>query len=109
MTPWFELRDLPQDVAKVVNTMKVGEVSKAFEMINDKGQQVCAIVKLKSKNEEHYASITEDFQTLQEIVEQQRQEEVIDKWIRDKQKNTYIRIKDDWRDCDFKYPNWVKK
>ena len=68
MTPWFELRDLPQDVAKVVNTMKVGEVSKAFEMINDKGQQVCAIVKLKSKNEEHYASITEDFQTLQEIV-----------------------------------------
>ena len=85
MTPWFELRDLPQDVAKVVNTMKVGEVSKAFEMINDKGQQVCAIVKLKSKNEEHYASITEDFQTLQEIVEQQRQEEVIDKWIRDKQ------------------------
>lgn len=109
MTPWFELRDLPQDVAKVVNTMKVGEVSKAFEMINDKGQQVCAIVKLKSKNEEHYASITEDFQTLQEIVEQQRQEEVIDKWIRDKQKNTYIRIKDGWRDCDFKYPNWVKK
>lgn len=109
MTPWFELRDLPQDVAKVVNTMKVGEVSKAFEMINDKGQQVCAIVKLKSKNEEHYASITEDFQTLQEIVEQQRQEEVIDKWIRDKQKNTYIRIKDDWRDCDFKYSNWVKK
>ena len=109
MTPWFELRDLPQDVAKVVNTMKVGEVSKAFEMINDKGQQVCAIVKLKSKNEEHYASITEDFQTLQEIVEQQRQEEVIDKWIRDKQKNTYIRIKDDWRDCDFKYQNWVKK
>ena len=105
MTPWFELRDLPQDVAKVVNTMKVGEVSKAFEMINDKGQQVCAIVKLKSKNEEHYASITEDFQTLQEIVEQQRQEEVIDKWIRDKQKNTYIRIKNDWRDCDFKYPN----
>lgn len=109
MTPWFELRDLPQNVAKVVNTMKVGEVSKAFEMINDKGQQVCAIVKLKSKNEEHYASITEDFQTLQEIVEQQRQEEVIDKWIRDKQKNTYIRIKDEWRDCDFKYPNWVKK
>ena len=81
----------------------------AFYIINDKGQQVCAIVKLKSKNEEHYASITEDFQTLQEIVEQQRQEEVIDKWIRDKQKNTYIRIKDDWRDYDFKYPNWVKK
>lgn len=109
MTPWFELRDLPQDAAKVVSTMKVGEVSDAFEMTNDKGQQVCAIVKLKSRNEEHYASITEDFQTLQEIVEKKRQEEILDKWIRDKQKNTYIRIKDGWRDCDFKYPNWVKQ
>ena len=27
MTPWFELRDLPQDVAKVVNTMKVDRKS----------------------------------------------------------------------------------
>lgn len=109
MTPWFELRDLPQDVAKVVNKMKVGEVSKAFEMIDAKGQQVCAIVKLKSRNDEHYASMTEDFQTLQEIVEQEQQTKVIDEWIRDKQKNTYVRIKEDWRDCDFKYPNWINK
>lgn len=109
MTPWFELRDLPQDVAKVVNKMKVGEVSKAFEMIDAKGQQVCAIVKLKSRNDEHYASMTEDFQTLQDIVEQEQQTKVIDKWIRDKQKNTYVRIKEDWRDCDFKYPNWINK
>ena len=103
------MRDLPQDVAKVVNKMKVGEVSKAFEMIDAKGQQVCAIVKLKSRNDEHYASMTEDFQTLQEIVEQERQTKVIDEWIRDKQKNTYVRIKEDWRDCDFKYPNWINK
>ncbi len=109
MTQWFELRDLPQDVAKVVNTMKPGEISKPFSMTTKKGQQVCAIVKLTNRNEEHYASITEDFQTLQNILVTQEQNKVIDDWIRDKQKTTYISIKPEWRDCDFRYPGWVKK
>ncbi len=109
MTQWFELRDLPQDVAKVVSTMKPGEISKPFSMTTKKGQQVCAIVKLTNRNEEHYASITEDFQTLQNILVTQEQNKVIDDWIRDKQKTTYISIKPEWRDCDFRYPGWVKK
>lgn len=109
MTQWFELRDLPQDVAKVVSIMKPGEISKPFSMTTKKGQQVCAVVKLTNRNEEHYASITEDFQTLQNILVTQEQNKVIDDWIRDKQKTTYISIKPEWRDCDFHYPGWVKK
>lgn len=109
MTQWFELRDLPQDVAKVVNTMSPGEVSKPFKMTDKRGQTVCAIVRLKSKNEEHYASITEDFQTLQNILVNKEQAKEIDDWIRAKQKTTYISIKPGWRDCDFQYPGWVRK
>ena len=109
MTQWFELRDLPQDVAKVVSTMQPGEISKPFSMTTPKGQKVCAIVKLKSRNEEHYASMTEDFQTLQNILVNKEQTKVIDDWIREKQKTTYISINPEWRDCDFHYPGWVKK
>lgn len=109
MTQWFELKDLPQDVAKVVNTMKVGEISKPFTLTDNKGQQVCAIVKLKDLNKEHYASITEDFQTLHNILLNREQEKVINDWIKEKQKKTYISIKPEWRDCDFHYPGWVKK
>lgn len=109
MTQWFELRDLPQDVAKVVSTMNPGDISKPFSMTTPKGQKVCAVVKLKSRNEEHYASITEDFQTLQSILVNKEQAKVIDDWIRSKQKTTYISIKPEWRDCDFRYPGWIKK
>ena len=59
--------------------------------------------------EEHYASMTEDFQTLQNILVNKEQTKVIDDWIREKQKTTYIIIKPEWRDCDFHYPGWVKK
>ena len=107
-TSRFQLQDLPQDVAKVVSGMNTGEISKPFTMINSKGKEVCAIVKLKSQIKAHKASMAEDFQVLKNVVLNKRQEEKINEWIKEKQKTTYVRINEDWRDCDFEYPGWVK-
>lgn len=71
----FQMEQLPPDVARVVETMQPGEVSKAFKMTNEKGQTVCAIIKLKNKIESHRAHMTEDFQVLKDIVYQKRSEE----------------------------------
>lgn len=109
-TSRFQMQELPQDVAKVVDKMNVGEISKAFTMINEKdGKEVCAIVKLKSRIDGHKATIADDYQNLKEIVMVKHQEELLDKWIRNKQKHTYVRINKDWQKCDFKYPGWVVK
>ena len=89
------MKDLPQEVAKVVDKMQVGEVSKAFTMINRNGQVTCAIVLLKNRIEGHQADITADFQALTEIVSAKKNEEKLDEWIRNKQKTTYISIKDE--------------
>ena len=107
-TSRFQLQDLPQEVAKVVSGMNTGEISKPFTMINSKGKEVCAIVKLKSQIQAHKASMAEDFQVLKNVVLNKRQEEKINEWIKEKQKTTYVRINEDWRDCDFEYPGWVK-
>ncbi len=104
----FQMRQLPSEVARMVETMQPGEVSKAFRMTNDKGQVVCAVVKLKKRIEGHQASMTEDYQRLKEVVYTKRCEEVLDKWIKDKQKTTYIRISPEWRNCNFKYSGWIK-
>ena len=108
-TSKFEMQDLPQDVAKVVDKMNVGEVSKAFTMIDGKGKEICAIVKLKSRINGHKATISEDYQTLKNIVVKKREDEVLNKWILEKQKEIYVRINPAWQKCDFKYPGWVKK
>jgi peptidyl-prolyl cis-trans isomerase SurA len=110
-TARFEMQDLArvsQDVAKVVENMQIGEISKAFTMTNSKGKEVCAIVKLKSRINGHKATITEDYQRLKAIVVEQRSEEKLQKWIAEKQKHTYVRISEGWNTCDFKYPGWVK-
>jgi peptidyl-prolyl cis-trans isomerase SurA len=111
-TARFEMQDLArvsQDVAKVVENMQIGEISKAFTMTNSKGKEVCAIVKLKSRINGHKATITEDYQRLKAIVVEQRSEEKLQKWIAEKQKHTYVRISEGWNTCDFKYPGWVKE
>lgn len=108
LTSRFEMKDLPQDVAKVVDTLKVGEISRAFRMINSKGQEICAVVKLKNRIDAHRAGVTEDFQRLKDVVINKRRAEKIEAWIKDKIKTTYVRINPEWRNCDFKYEGWVK-
>ena len=104
----FEMQDLPADVAKVVDTLSVGQISRAFRMTNDKGQEECAVVMLKNRIEGHPANMTEDFQTLRDVVVNKRKEEKIEQWIKDKIKTTYVRISPDWRNCKFHYEGWVK-
>ena len=111
-TARFEMQDLAQvsqEVAKMVENMNVGEVSRAFTMINDKGKEVCAIVKLKSRINGHKATISEDYQRLKAIVMEKRSEDKLEKWIKEKQKHTYVRINEKWQKCDFKYPGWIKE
>lgn len=108
-TSKFEMQQLPQEIAKVIDGMNVGEISKAFTMVNEKdGKEVCAIVKLKSRINGHKATITDDYQSLKEIVMNKRREEMLEKWIVEKQKHTYVRINDNWKNCSFKYPGWIK-
>ena len=108
-TSRFKMSELPVEVARVVEGMEVGEISKPFTMIDKKGKQQCCIVKLKNRIPAHAATITEDFQVLSHIVRDKQSEEYINKWISDKQRSTYIRINPDWSNCEFQYPGWIKE
>ena len=104
----FELQELPQEVAKAVYTLKVGEVSAPFVMVDSKGKEVCAIAKLKNRIEGHKANPNEDFQVVKEVVLAKMKEKKLKEWIKQKQKSTYVRINGDWCDCEFQYPGWGK-
>jgi len=109
-TSKFEYQDLPPEVAKVVYEMHVGEISKPFSMIN-KGtnKEVVAVVKLKSKVDNHKANLTDDYQMLKTFYEGKKKQEFLNKWIVKKQKETYISIDSAWQNCTFQYPGWIKK
>jgi peptidyl-prolyl cis-trans isomerase SurA len=106
-TSRFEMAELPPEIGKAVYGMQVGEVSSPFSMINSKQKEVVAIVKLKSRIDGHKASLTEDYQALKAMVEQEKQQDILEKWIAKKQKDTYIRINEKWQNCDFQTKGWL--
>jgi len=107
-TPRFTMEELPPEVAKVVDKMKIGEISVPFKMMQNNGKEAVAIVKLRSRTDGHVANVSDDYQALKEIVEAKKEEEVLKKWLQNKIKETYIRIDDNWKNCDFQYSGWVK-
>ncbi|MFV0470550.1 MAG: peptidylprolyl isomerase [Paludibacteraceae bacterium] len=108
-TSKFEYQELPSEMAKAVYDMKVGEVSGAFLMMDKvTNKEVIAIVKLKSKTPTHKANVMNDYQTLKNILENKKREEFLNNWIAQKQKETYISIDSNWKNCDFQYKGWIK-
>lgn len=107
-TAHFEMKDLPQEVAKVVDKMSVGDISQPFTMLNHNGKEVVAIVRLKERIDAHKANLSDDYQVMKSIVEGKKREDVLKKWVQEKIKTTYVRINDDWKNCDFQHDGWIK-
>lgn len=107
-TAHFEMKDLPQEIAKIVDKMAVGDISQPFTMLNSSGKEVVAIVRLKERINAHKANLSDDYQVMKSIVEGKKREDVLKKWVQEKIKTTYVKINDDWKNCDFQHDGWIK-
>lgn len=107
-TPRFALNELNQDIAKIAGEMKKDEISKPFIMLNDKGRQVAAIIKITDRNEGHRANISSDYQIIKQMAENARQQKLVDEWLQEKIRKTYVRIDPEWQGCEYKYKDWLK-
>lgn len=104
----FEMRDLPQEVAKAVYLLKEGEVSKPFSMVDAKGNNVFAVAKVKRLLKAHKANVEDDFMEIKAAYQEQKNAELLKKWVSEKQKSIYVKIDPKWQNCEFQYPGWLK-
>lgn len=108
-TPLFQMSELPQEVGKMVNNMQVGDISKPFIMIDPKlNREVVAIVKLTDRIQGHQANISDDYQLIKNMYEEAEREAMLKKWLEKKIQETYVRIEDGWRNCEFEHSGWIK-
>ncbi len=92
-----------------IKNLKAGEYSRPFETFDDLGAQVYKIILVKTKEAPHVASIETDYQTIQNMALNQKQEEAISKWKGEKAQSTYIKIVKDYKKCPFEYDGWLHK
>lgn len=108
-TTRFEMSQLPQEIARAVAGMQPGEISKPFIMRDPKrDREIVAMVKLTSRLDAHQATLSDDYQLIKGMYEQAESSRIVDEWLKDKINQTYIRIEEGWRGCDFQLQGWLK-
>lgn len=108
-TTRFEMSALPQEIARVVSTMQPGDISQPFRMRDPKSdRETVALVRLSNRIDAHQANLADDYQTIKDLYEESQRQAILDKWLANKIKDTYVRIEEGWRGCDFQHKGWLK-
>ena len=100
----------PADYA-VIKDMKDGEISDPFESVDDEGRSgnlIYKIIKLQKTIPSHTATFEKDYVVIQNIADRKRQMDAIDKFIKEKQAVTYIKLDDLFKQCNFEREGWIK-
>lgn len=106
----FQMSELPAEIARAVAGLEVGEISKAFVMKDPaKDREMVALVKLTDRIPAHTANISDDYQLIKNIYESSVKEDIIKKWLKNKISETFVRIEDGWRGCDFEHDGWLSR
>ncbi|MCX6301294.1 MAG: peptidylprolyl isomerase [Bacteroidia bacterium] len=105
---WFTLEELNPEMYVKVRDMKVGEISEAFRTTDDDGNVVFRLVKLDNEIPAHRANLKDDYESLYSAAVQQARSKEYQEWINKKIGNTYIKISDELKTCDFLKKGWLK-
>jgi peptidyl-prolyl cis-trans isomerase SurA len=101
------MRAFPNLHSRVFN-LKEGDMTEVFYDEDREGTKMYKLVLMNKKIEGHQADFVKDYVKIQNLALAKKRQELVDKWILEKVDDTYIKISDDFKDCDFKV-NFLKK
>lgn len=99
----FDASELDQQVSFTINRMQVGELSEPVPMKTDDNKDAYRLLYLKRKTVPHKANLKDDYTLIRDWAMQQKREEIINKWIANNSQKAYIKVIDDFKDCDFMF------
>lgn len=108
-TTFIPVEKLDPSIFVVIDTMKVGNISKPVAFTNQQdGKEGYKILFLKSKIPPHKGNLEQDFPKFKEQALKQKEAKVISEWFEKRKETTYIRVDDEFATCD-EMKLWVNK
>lgn len=104
----FTLDELPTNEYNIIKDLKIGEISEPFETKDENGKIAYKIVKIKTQVDSHRANLKDDYELIEQMALMVKQQEIVENWIREKKKKTYIHIDDSNIKCEFLKDGWIK-
>ncbi len=107
-TKYFEKEQLQPSDYYVIKELKKKDVSTPFESRDDKANVIFKIIRIEDIIPSHKANLTDDYSIIQEMTKRSRENDIFMKWVKEKQKVTYIKIDSEYKGCKFQSEGWIK-
>ena len=101
-TSTFSIDQVDPQIYYSIDKMKSGEVSEAVPAQTPDGKRGYRIIKLLTKTEPHKATLNTDYSKIQNAALQSKNAETVTAWIKNKTSQTYIKIDEEYKKCEFK-------
>ncbi|MBF04508.1 MAG: peptidylprolyl isomerase [Flavobacterium sp.] len=109
LEPRFELTKMDPALYSQISSLKDGEISQPILSDNQQGAgKFYKIITVNNRTEEHKADFAQDYLKIKELALRDKQIKTIGKWTEEKIAETYIKISQDYKQCEFTN-NWLKK
>ncbi|MEE9348974.1 MAG: peptidylprolyl isomerase [Flavobacteriaceae bacterium] len=104
----FDLTNIDPSIYARISELKEGELSDIFYDETREGKKMFKVLLIKNKIDAHKADLDKDYVKIKSLALQKKKKELVEKWTREKIKDTYIKVHSEYKDCDFEY-DWNKK
>jgi len=104
----WQTGELDKNIFYVIEQLNKGQISDPAFFRTPDGKEGYRLIKLLDKSEPHRANLQTDYQLLQNVALQQKKDKATQEWISEKIKKTYVRVNNDYFNCNFK-SNWIKQ
>ncbi len=106
-TRW-ETGQLDKNIFYAVEKLEIGRISEPLFFRTPDKKEGFRLIKLVNKTEPHRADLKTDYQVIQNVAKQEKENKAIQKWIDEKVKTTYVRVNNEYFNCNFQR-NWIKR
>ena len=103
----FELTRMDPSLYGRVSSLKEGEISNPFYDETREGVKMFKFILIRDKEEAHTADFVKDYEKIQQMTLQKKQEDALNKWNVSHVSDTFVKINESNQSCEFKY-NWNK-
>ena len=104
----FEAEQLDPQISFVIEKMVVDEISNPVPLKTEEKEDAYQIVLLKKKSVPHKANLKQDYSKIMMWAENDKKQRVIDDWINDKAKETYVKIIEQYKDCIYTHDREIR-
>ncbi len=102
----FDLTKMDPTLSAQIYNIKKGEITKVYTDTDRTGKSIFKILTVTGRHEEHTADYVKDYEKIHELAIKEKQLRAIEEWQSIKIMETYVKINEDYQECDFTN-NWL--